>query len=368
MCKFKLLLSLFFSVVVLLSFAQTTYTFTAHINVVKDSYNFWISEPDTYSERDSAMPIVVFLHGASLCGNDLNRVRKYGCLDAISMGRDINAIIVAPQNPGGSWNSNKVLNILNWAIEHYDIDTNRIYLIGMSLGGFGTIEFLANHGEIITASMELCGGTIRKDLCKLNDVPLWIIHGTADKAVPVARAQDIVNAMRNCGKTDLLRFDKWPGINHSQLAKLFYLDETYSWLFSHSKTDYPKKVDKTIDINIQDLARAYQNIDRASNKIVICNYDKSTNDMKRNDDWEDSTNTILRPNIQSNEQQQTLTTQNQPQSQKSSKSKTSYHIVKKGDTLYSIAKKHHTTVDRICRLNKIKETTILQIGRKLKVK
>lgn len=366
MCKREFFLSLFFSFAVLLSFAQTAYTFTAHKNVVKDSYNFWISEPDTYADRDSAMPIVLFLHGASLCGNDLNRVRKYGCLDAISMGRDINAIIIAPQNPGGSWNSNKMLDILNWTIDHYDVDTNRIYLIGMSLGGFGTIEFLANHGEKIAASMELCGGTIRKDLCKLNNLPLWIIHGTADKAVPVARAQDIVNAMRNCGKTDLLRFDKWPGVNHSQLAKLFYLDETYSWLFSHSKTDCPKQVNKTIDINIQDLARAYQNIDRTSNKIVIRNYDKSTNDMKRTDDWEDTTRTVL--HTESQTQSAIDQTKAQPQSPKPSKPKTSYHIVKKGDTLYSIAKKHHTTVEKICRLNKIKETTILQIGRKLKVK
>ena len=107
--------------------AQTNYTFITHHNVVKDSYNFWVSVPDTYDEKAGDMPVVLFLHGASLCGNDLNRVRKYGCLDAISMGRDINAIIIAPQNPGGAWNSVKVLNILNWVTRQYAVDTILIY-------------------------------------------------------------------------------------------------------------------------------------------------------------------------------------------------------------------------------------------------
>lgn len=347
------------TVCAMLSSAQSKYTFTAHRGVISNAYNFWISQPDTYSESDSALPVVLFLHGASLCGNDLNRVRRYGCLDAISMGRDINAVIIAPQNPGGAWISEKVLKILDWTIEHYNVDTNRIYLVGMSLGGFGTIEFLANHGERIAASMELCGGTIRKDLCKLNSVPLWIIHGTADKAVPVSRADDIVNSMRSCGKTDLLRFDKWHGVNHSQLAKLFYLEETYTWLFDHSKSDSPRKVNKSVGISSNDLGRAYTDINRTANTIVVRNYDKASFDMRRTDDWDDTTNTAApKPKL----------VQEQSSKSVAYKSKASYHTVKQGDTLSAIARKHHTTVDRLCKLNKIKETTILQIGRKLKVK
>lgn len=349
--------------------AQTNYTFITHHNVVKDSYNFWVSVPDTYDEKAGDMPVVLFLHGASLCGNDLNRVRKYGCLDAISMGRDINAIIIAPQNPGGAWNSVKVLNILNWVCGQYAVDTNRIYLIGMSLGGFGTIEFLANHGEKIAASMELCGGTIRKDLCKLNQVPLWIIHGTADKAVPVSRATDIYNSMKQCGSTDLLRFDKWAGVNHGNLARLFYLKETYDWLFSHSKSDNPRQVNKEIQLKSSDLDRAYKDINRSSNVITVKKYSRGqqdTNDMRRTDDGADEvavsgTPAKTEPAVSANKQ----TT---PQKTTKPQSTAKYHIVKQGDTLYALAKKYHTTVDKLCKLNKIKETTILQLGRKLRVK
>ena len=374
----KLLTIILFVAANLCLTAQTSYTFISHHNVVKDAYNFWVSVPDTYEEQKGEIPVVLFLHGASLCGNDLNRVRKYGCLDAISMGRDINAIIIAPQNPGGAWNSMKVLNILNWVTNQYAVDTNRIYLIGMSLGGFGTIEFLANHGEKIAASMELCGGTIRKDLCKLNQVPLWIIHGTADKAVPVSRATEIQEAMRKCGSTDLLRLDKWAGVNHGALARLFYLKETYDWLFSHSKADNPRQVNKDIKLKSSDMADAYKDINRGSNVITVQKYNRrqqDTNDMRRNDDGDDdevvSNKGAEQSDVKSeapanNKAVEKPAHQSQPATKPQSAAK--YHTVKQGDTLYAIAKKYHTTVDKICKLNKIKETTILQIGRKLRVK
>jgi len=357
--------------------AQTNYTFITHHDVVKNSYNFWVSVPDTYEEQKGLIPVVLFLHGASLRGTDLNRVRRYGPLDAISMGRDINAIIIAPQNPGGAWNSYKVLDILNWVCKQYDVDTNRIYLIGMSLGGFGTIEFLANHAEKIAASMELCGGTIRKDLCKLNTVPLWIIHGTADKAVPVSRATEIYESMKKCGPTNLLRLDKWAGVNHGDLARLFYLKETYDWLFAHSKADNPRQVNKEIKLAKEDMSRAYKDITRGSNVITVQKYGRKqqdTNDMRRVDDDEDDlTVTTDTPTkdaysaVSTNNETVSKPAQQQQVANKPT-STAKYHTVKQGDTLYAIAKKYHTTVDKICKLNKIKDTTILQLGRKLRVK
>ena len=358
--------------------AQTNYTFITHHNVVKNSYNFWVSVPDTYDEERGEIPVVLFLHGASLRGTDLNRVRKYGPLDAISMGRDIDAIIIAPQNPGGAWDSYKVLDILNWVTKQYDVDTNRIYLIGMSLGGFGTIEFLANHAEKIAASMELCGGTIRKDLCKLNTVPLWIIHGTADRAVPVSRAQEIYESMKKCGSTDLLRLDKWAGVNHGDLARLFYPKETYQWLFAHSKADNPRQVNKEIHLKSSDMKEAYKDINRGSNVITVKAYSRKKqdpDDMRRTDDGDDDEVAADKKPEQSQAKPETPTNNqtvekpaHKPQPATKPTTAAKYHTVKQGDTLYAIAKKYHTTVDKICKLNKIKETTILQIGRKLRVK
>ena len=241
-----------------------------------------------------------------------------------------------------------------------------------------TIEFLANHAEKIAASMELCGGTIRKDLCKLNTVPLWIIHGTADRAVPVSRAQEIYESMKKCGSTDLLRLDKWAGVNHGDLARLFYLKETYQWLFAHSKADNPRQVNKEIHLKSSDMKEAYKDINRGSNVITVKAYSRKKqdpNDMRRTDDGDDDEVAADKKPEQSQAKSETPTNNqtvekpaHKPQPATKPTTAAKYHTVKQGDTLYAIAKKYHTTVDKICKLNKIKETTILQIGRKLRVK
>ena len=168
----------------ILPFWGTSQTLTAYRNTVSNGYNFWVCTPKDYDSLQSETPIVLFLHGASLCGNNLERVRRYGPLDALAMGRQIDALIIAPQNPGGAWNPERINNIVDWVYEHYAGDTNRLYVLGMSLGGYGTIDYSAAHSERVAAAMALCGGGNPKSYCGLNELPLWIIHGTADKIVP----------------------------------------------------------------------------------------------------------------------------------------------------------------------------------------
>lgn len=343
--------------------AQSEYKFSAHRNVVSNGYNFWLSVPDTYDTLQEKIPVIVFLHGHSLCGNDLNRVRRYGCLDAISMGRDINALIIAPQNPGGPWNAQKVNNVIDWVQARYAMDTNRIYVIGMSMGGYGTFQYVGTYPDRVAAAMAFCGGSNLRDHCGLNKVPLWIIHGTADRAVGVGESQKVVNAMKACGETDLLLFDKFPGINHSQLAKMFYIPETYEWLFSHNKAD--RQINKDVNINVSIMNKAYQDIDRSANKIVMMDPNKLVpNDTtSTNNDTADVGNAPSSSSTVSSD-----TTSSKPAQTTTQTSSPKYHIVKKGDTLYAISRKYHTTVDKLCKLNKIKETSILSIGQKIRVK
>ena len=335
-------------------FTQTEYTFHAYRGVVDDGYNFWVSVPDTYREGQDTMPAIVFLHGHSLCGTDLNRVRKYGSLDAISMGRDINAIVIAPQNPGGPWNAQKVIRVLDYVQSHYDIDSNRIALVGMSLGGYGTFEVAATYPERFSAAMALCGGSSRKEFCGLNKLPLWIIHGTADNAVPISQSEKIVAAMKDCGPTKLLRFDRFKGINHSQLAKMFYLPDTYRWLLSHNKAE--RTLNKDISITVTDMNEAYQNIDRTANKISVVNHGRSG--VERVVQNDPDTAKTAAPATPTPKTTKPNTSKNTP----------SVHVVKKGDTLYSIAKRYHTTVEKLCKINHIKETSILSLGQKIKLR
>ena len=201
-------------------------------------------------------PLVIFLHGRSLCGNDLNKVLRYGTIDAVKGGRVIDAYIIAPQNPGTFWNPDKIMNIVDWVTERYAVDTNRIYVLGMSLGGYGTIDLTAAYPERIAAAMALCGGGSRKDLSGLNQVPLWIIHGTADKAVSVNESRKVKNKMEEAGETPLLRYDEWAGVNHGALARLFYMNKTYEWLFKHTLDN--RVVDTSISITQEDTKSAYK--------------------------------------------------------------------------------------------------------------
>ncbi len=82
--------------------------FVTKVNVIPKGYNFWVYTPTEYEVDQHPLPLVIFLHGASLCGNNLQRVRRYGVLDAIDRGKIIPTIVVAPQNPGGAWNPQKI--------------------------------------------------------------------------------------------------------------------------------------------------------------------------------------------------------------------------------------------------------------------
>ena len=149
---------------------------------------------------------------------------------------------------------------MDWAIQNHPIDTTRIYLLGMSLGGYGTIDFAATYPDRVAAAMAFCGGGTVKDYSGLCRVPLWIIHGTADQAVSVGESRKVYNAMKRAGDTSLLRYDEWVGVNHSRLARMFYLSEVYEWLFLHSLSDSPRQVDKTIIITNENLNSPYKGL------------------------------------------------------------------------------------------------------------
>jgi len=234
--------------------------FKAMRNAVSDSYNFWLYIPEEYEDGSHPLPLVIFLHGASLCGNNLNRVRRYGVMDAIDKGKIIPTLVVAPQNPGGAWSPAKLNNLLEWMKERYAVDTTRVYVLGMSLGGYGTMDFCAAYPEKIAAGMALCGGCSKKDVSGLGKLPFWIMHGTADRAVSVHESQKVVEQLQQDGNDTLLRYDWLKGGNHGILARIFYLQKTYDWLFSHSLRDNPRTVDRHFDITKEDIDQTYQDL------------------------------------------------------------------------------------------------------------
>ena len=248
--------------------AQGTDLLSAKKNVIPGGYNFWVYTPEDYYFTQESTPLVLFLHGASLCGRDLNRALRYGTVAAIKMGREVPALVITPQNPGGAWNPKKLNDILEWLDQNdYAYDHNRVYVLGMSLGGYGTLDFVGTYPEKVAAAMALCGGCTLKDQSRMGEAPLWIIHGTADRSVSVRESQKVVNRMKEVGITQRLRFDWLPGASHSALARYFYTAKTYEWLFSHSLADPDRPVRRDINITQADLNQAYRDMEKRSEQL-----------------------------------------------------------------------------------------------------
>jgi predicted peptidase len=222
---------------ILFAFLVSAFAVKAQLTTVigKADYNFWINLPADSILKNNP-PILIFLHGRSLSGSNLELVKKYGVIKEIERGRSIPAIVIAPQVPAGkSWEPQKVLDVLRYVQSQYPTDTNRVYVAGMSLGGYGTLHFAGAYPELVTAAVALCGGGNPNDGCDLATVPLWIQHGNRDAAVPLSESQKVVNAIRACNGGDNLTFTVVEGADHGALERVFRTDEMYDFLFKYNK-------------------------------------------------------------------------------------------------------------------------------------
>lgn len=236
----------------LLSFSVITFLSTAQLSAVrgKSSYNYWINLPSD-SILNSNPPILIFLHGRSLSGTDLNKVKRYGVISEIEKGRKIPAIVIAPQVASGGWDPDKLLTLLEDIQSQYATDTNRVYVCGMSLGGYGTLHFLGKHADKLTAGVALCGGGKSSDACNLSTLPLWIQHGTADKPVPVSESRSIVKAIKACDGGKNLIYKEIPGASHGAMESEFRKNDMYDWLFSKTKAVEVVAVPSTPAVEIE---------------------------------------------------------------------------------------------------------------------
>lgn len=215
----------------LLTFISSSF---AEIKPIKDKtkYDFWLSLPTNYTDQGEKQPILVFLHGKSLSGTNLERVKRYGVLKAISKGRDIPAIVVAPQT-SSSWNPDNVIEIIDYILKNYNADSSRVYVCGMSMGGYGTLNVAGQYPERIAAAVAICGGASLTHACNLSKVPVWIQHGNRDFVVPVSESKKIYHAIKKCNSEADATLTIIPGGTHGSVERLFHKDAIYDWMFSY---------------------------------------------------------------------------------------------------------------------------------------
>lgn len=200
----------------------------------KTTYHFWLNEPSEIKEKT---PLIVFLHGKSLSGTDINRVKRYGPLKGIEKGLNIPAYLVAPQLPSGAWNPDKVDEIVSYMVATYGIDESRIYVTGMSLGSYGTMKYVGKYPDRIAAAVSICGGGDTNDACALAKVPVKLIHGDKDFIVPLKESKKIMTAIQGCNKNAPIELQVVKGGNHGSVEDLYRHMELYNWLLEHSRTN-----------------------------------------------------------------------------------------------------------------------------------
>lgn len=180
-------------------------------------------------------PVIVQLHGAGEVGNggdDLIRVEVHGISKLIQKGEEYPCMIVMPQCPTESFWAAEIPNIyafINRLIETYSIDTGRIYLTGLSMGGFGTWLTACRYPKMFAAIAPVCGGGMTWRVSAL-DMPIWAWHGTEDEVVYPTETINMVHALRQARPQDpSIRMTLVDGVGHNVWDNA-YQQELIQWL------------------------------------------------------------------------------------------------------------------------------------------
>ena len=190
--------------------------------------------PKDYDEKDS-WPLVLFLHGAGERGDDLELVKKHGPPKMIANGHEFPFIVASPQcKKDQRWEPLPLLALITDLESRYHVDPNRIYVTGLSMGGFGTWSLASFAPHKFAAIVPICGGGERWYARQLSHLPIWAFHGTADQAVPVERTKDMIEALKRTGGEPKLTL--YEGVGHDSWTQTYENPKLYEWLLSHKLT------------------------------------------------------------------------------------------------------------------------------------
>lgn len=185
--------------------------------------------------KDQKLPAILFLHGSGERGDDLARLENYGPRGyAKKNAKDFPFIVISPQCPLNEWwNPLAVKDLVDEILAKYPIDPDRLYLTGLSMGGFGTWSTGAKFPEPFAAMVPICGGGDPRDLGKLTDMPIWVVHGGADKTVRPSQSYRMIEALRK--KQGRVRFTLYPTAGHDTWTPTYNDPRLYAWLLEQKR-------------------------------------------------------------------------------------------------------------------------------------
>lgn len=203
---------------------------TASPELRKVKYNYLISVPENYhKEPGKKWPVIFYLHGRHASGTNLKSLERYGLPYYLRTGKKIDFIVISPQCPWGkNWSSEDWFNpVYDEVASKLRVDDSRIYLIGMSMGGFGTWSLANRMPDRFAAISPMCGAGDVKWADNLRKIPTWVFHGTADRQIPISRSEVMVKALEK--KNENLKFSRLVNQGHD-ISKQFNNDDLYAWL------------------------------------------------------------------------------------------------------------------------------------------
>ncbi len=256
----KIFILLFFLISFSIINAQNTDLFKkkAYVNQEGDVLLYRILEPlleyEECEKQEEKYPLVVFLHGAGERGDD-NEKQLIHVAELFT--RAYNRVnypcfFIAPQCPEEkkwvevSWKLKKhvmpaepsvtmklTTDLINRLIKKYPIDTSRIYVTGLSMGGFGTWDLISRYPDKFAAAVPICGGGDENKAALIKDLPIWAFHGKNDKAVSVLRSRNMINAIKASGGTPV--YTEYSELGHLCWNAAYNEKELLKWLFSQKK-------------------------------------------------------------------------------------------------------------------------------------
>ncbi|MGC8666527.1 MAG: prolyl oligopeptidase family serine peptidase [Chthonomonadales bacterium] len=185
-------------------------------------------------DRSRRWPLMIFLHGAGERGTDLEKVKTHGPPKLVAQGKEFPFILVSPQCPEGQWWDTGMLNaLLDTLLAKYRVDPDRVYLTGLSMGGFATWAWAEAHPERFAAIAPICGGGDPFLAWRLKSVPVWAFHGAKDPVVPVKMTTDMVDALKSVGGD--VRLTIYPEAGHDAWTDTYNNQELYDWFLQHQR-------------------------------------------------------------------------------------------------------------------------------------
>ncbi len=179
-------------------------------------------------------PLILFLHGSGQRGDNLATAQQYGPQHYLATHQELPFITVVPQCPLDQWwYSEDIIDLLDEILAKYPVDIGRVILTGLSMGGFGTWRTAALHPERFAAIAPICGGGQPLLAPAMKNLPVWVFHGGRDTTVPLARSQEMVDALKKAGGN--VKFTIFPEDGHDSWTDTYNTPELYTWFLAQRR-------------------------------------------------------------------------------------------------------------------------------------